>query len=137
MARLSKKQFDRAYANYKKRYRAKAKLMKRRGLAMEDTMLNKKEYKMVRQAYIDDGRTININQTIVSDQQYSYGQKVAMRFKKVAEERNLDWKKLQLYKIRSGEIDVSGINNWLREDYPEWTGTQRADFISHEIFGSE
>lgn len=126
-----------AYINYKRRYRAKAKSMKRRGLEMADRMLNKAEYEMVRAEAVEEGLTININQTIVSNQQYEYSQKIARQFKKVAKEFDLKWKDVTITQIRTGEIDVSGINNTLKEQFPEMTGKQRTKWISHEVFGSE
>ena len=134
---LSRKQMHNAYINYKRRYRAKAKSMKRRGLEMADRMLNRAEYEMVRAEIVSEGVTININQTIVSNQQYEYSQSIARQFKKVSEEYDLEWKNLTITQIRTGEIDVSGFNNMLKEKFPEMTGKERAKWISHEVFGSE
>lgn len=134
---LSKKQMHNAYINYKRRYRAKEKSMKRRGLEMADRMLNRAEYEMVRAEAVADGITININQTIVSNQQYEYSQDIARQFKRVSEEYDLEWKNLTITQIRTGEIDVSGLNDMLKEQFPQMTGKQRAKWISHEVFGSE
>ena len=134
---LSKKQMHNAYINYKRRYRAKEKSMKRRGLEMADKMLNKAEYEMVRAEAVADGLTININQTIVSNQQYEYSQDIARQFKRVSEEFDLEWKNLTITQIRTGEIDVSGLNQSLKERFPEMTGKQRQQWISYEVFGSE
>ena len=119
---LSKKQMHNAYINYKRRYRAKEKSMKRRGLEMADRMLNKAEYEMVRAEAVADGITININQTIVSNQQYEYSQDIARQFKRVSEEYDLEWKNLTITQIRTGEIDVSGLNDMLKEQFPQMTG---------------
>ena len=126
-----------AYINYKRRYRAKEKSMKRRGLEMADRMLNRSDYELARAMMVADGVKININQTIVSEQQYEYSQSVARRFKRVSEEYNLEWKDKTITQIRMGEIDVSGLNNMLKEQFPEMTGKQRAKWIGHEVFGSE
>ena len=134
---LSKKQMHNAYINYKRRYRAKAKSMERRGLEMADRILNRAEYEMVRAEIVSEGVTININQTIVSNQQYEYSQSIARQFKKVSEEYDLEWKNLTITQIRTGEIDVSGFNNMLKEKFPMMTGKERAKWISHEVFGSE
>lgn len=134
---LSKKQMHNAYINYKRRYRAKEKSMKRRGLEMADKMLNKAEYEMVRAEAVADGLTININQTIVSNQQYEYSQDIARQFKRVSEEFDLEWKNLTITQIRTGEIDVSGLNDMLKEKFPQMTGKQRQQWISYEVFGSE
>lgn len=137
MKKTKSKRLDNAYANYKKRYKAKKKMLKKKGYEMADDMLTKREYKMVREAYQDEGVKININQTIVSDQTYEYSQKTARRFKATAEKYNLEWKGKTITELRKGEIDVSAINDILKEEYPDWTGSQRADYISYEVFGSE
>ena len=132
-----KKRLDKAYENYEKRYDAMAESLAKRGYEMADTKLNKREYEMVRTAYINDGVTKNINQTIVSDQAYEYSQKTARRFKKTAKKFNLEWKDKSITELRKGEIDVSAINDILKEEYPDWTGTQRQQYISYEVFGSD
>ena len=134
---LSKKQMHNAYINYKRRYRAKEKSMKRRGLEMADRILNRAEYEMVRAEAVADGLTININQTIVSNQQYEYSQDIARQFKRVSQEYNLEWKDKTITQIRMGEIDVSGLNDMLKEKFPQMTGKQRQQWISYEVFGSE
>lgn len=126
-----------AYINYKRRYRAKEKSMKRRGLEMADRMLNRADYELARAMMVADGVEININQTIVSEQQYEYSQSVARRFKRVSEEYNLEWKDKTITQIRMGDVDVSGLNAMLKEQFPEMTGKQRAKWIGHEVFGSE
>lgn len=131
------KRLDKAYENYLKRYKAKQKMLRKKGFEMADTKLNKREYQMVRDAYIREGRKNNINQTIVSDQAYEYSQKTAKQFKKVAMEYDLEWKNKSITQLRKGEIDVSGINNLLKELYPDWSGKQRQEYISYEVFGSE
>lgn len=134
---LSKKQMRNAYANYKKRYRAKAKSMDRRGLKMKDGMLSRHDYELARAMAINDGITININQTIVSRQQYEYSQDIARQFKRVSEEFDLDWKTTTITELRMGKVDVSGINNMLKEQHPDWTGYDRQKWISYEVFGSD
>lgn len=131
------KRLDNAYANYKKRYKAAKKMLEKKGYEMADTMLNKREYKMVRQAYIDEGKKTNINQNIVAEQKYEYSQKTARRFKATAEKYNLEWKNKSITELRKGGVDVSEINEILKEEYPDWTGTQRQEYISYEVFGSE
>lgn len=126
-----------AYINYKRRYRAKEKSMKRRGLEMADRMLNRSDYELARAMAVADGITININQTIVSEQQYKYSQDVARRFKRVSEKYGLEWKDKTITQIRTGDIDVSTMNDMLKEQFPEMTGKQRAKWIGHEVFGSE
>lgn len=137
MAKKSTKRLDNSYTNYVKRYKAKQRMLRKKGFEMADTMLSKREYQMVKDAYIRQGRKTNINQTIVSDQAYEYSQKTARQFKKVAEEYDLSWKDLSITELRKGEIDVSAINDLLKEKYPDWSGTDRRDYISYEVFGSE
>ena len=134
---LSKKQMHNAYINYKRRYRAKEKIMDRKGLKMASKMLNRSDYELARAMAVNDGVTININQTIVSKQQYEYSQDVARRFKRVSEEHDLEWKDFTITQIRKGAVDVSAINEMLKENYPDMTGKQRAKWISHEVFGSD
>lgn len=131
------KRLDKAYANYQKRYRQKEKTLSNKGYNMVSRMLTKREYMYNRQAYIDEGVTININQTMVSDQAYEYNQKTARRFKRVAQKYDLDWKDLSITELRKGGVNVSEINDILKEEYPDWTGYQRAEYISHEVFGSD
>ena len=133
----STKRLDNAYENYLKRYKAKQKSIRKRGYEMADSKLSRREYEMVRKAYVDKGVKTNINQTIVADQTYEYSQKTARQFKKVAEEYNLEWKNKSITELRKGEVDVSGINDLLKQMYPDWTGTQRQQYISYEVFGSE
>lgn len=129
---------DRSYANYVKRYKAKEKMLKRKGYTMASKMIkSKKMYKAVREAYVEEGQKININQTIVSDQAYEYNQKTARRFKATAEKYGLEWSNKTITQLRKGEIDVSTINDILKEEYPDWTGKDRAAYISHEVFGSD
>ena len=134
---LSKKQMHNAYINYKRRYRAKAESMKKRGLKMNDDIMTRAEYEKVRADFVSRGITININQTIVSNQQYEYSQDIARQFKRVSEEFNLEWKDKTITQIRMGAVDVSGLNEMLKEQFPQMTGKQRQEWISYEVFGSE
>ena len=131
------KRLDKAYANYVKRYEAKEAQMAKRGYKMSDTKLTEREYRMVRKAYQNEGITKNINQTIVSDQAYEYSQKTARRFKATAEKFDLSWKEMSITELRKGGVDVSEINDLLKELYPDWTGYQRQEYISYEVFGSD
>lgn len=109
------KRIEKAYQNYIKRYDAKKASLERRGYGMADKKLNKREYEMVRKAYTESGVDKNINQTIVADQAYEYSQKTARQMKSTAKKFNLDWKDKSITELRKGEIDVSGINNSLKE----------------------
>lgn len=131
------KRLDNAYANYKKRYRAAKKQLKKKGYDMASDMMTKREYLRIRDIYQREVTTININQTIVSDQKYEYSQKTARRFKATAEKFDLDWKDKSITELRKGGVDVSEINEILKEEFPDWTGYQRQEYISYEVFGSE
>lgn len=135
---LSKRRFDKAYANYVKRYKAKAKMLKRKGYEMASDMMTKREYKRIRDIYTrESGLTININQTIVSDQAYEYSQKTARQFKATAEKYKLSWKNMSITELRKAGIDVSELNEVLKMEHPDWTGNDRQQYISYEVFGSE
>ena len=109
------KRIEKAYLNYEKRYEAKKKSLEGRGYMMADKKLTRREYEMVRKAYVESGVEKNINQTIVSDQAYEYSQKTARQMKATATKFNLDWKDKTITELRKGSIDVSGINNSLKE----------------------
>ena len=128
---------DKAYENYKKRYKATKKMLKKNGYEMASDMMTKRESLRIRDIYQREVTTININQTIVADQAYEYSQKTARQFKRVAEEYDLEWKDKSITQLRKGEIDVSAINTLLKEIYPDWTGYDRQQYISYEVFGSE
>ena len=132
-----KARLDKAYENYKKRYKAKAKMLKKKGYDMASDMMSKREYKRIRDIYQREVTTTNINQTIVADQAYEYSQKTARRFKATAKKFDLDWKDKSITELRKGEIDVSSINDILKEEYPDWSGYDRQQYISYEVFGSE
>lgn len=128
---------DKAYENYVKRYKKKAKMLKKKGYEMASDMMNKREYRRIRDIYQREVTTTNINQTIVADQAYEYSQKTARQFKKVAEKFDLEWKDKTITELRKAEIDVTAINEMLKEMYPDWTGYDRQQYISYEVFGSE
>lgn len=135
--RVKSKRLDNAYSNYKKRYREAEKKLKKKGYEMASKMMNKREYERIREIYKSEVTKININQTIVADQKYEYSQKTARRFKATAEKYNLNWSNKTITELRKGGVDVSTINDILKEEYPEWTGYQRQEYISYEVFGSE
>ena len=131
------KRLEKAYENYSNRYDKKKASIERRGYKMADRKLNRREYEMVRKAYVAEGRETNINQTIVADQTYEYSQKTARRFKATAEKFDLSWKDKSITELRKGAVDVSEINEILKEQNPDWTGSQRQQYISYEVFGSD
>lgn len=132
------KRLDNAYNNYKKRFEEAQKQFAKKGKTMyDDILMSKSEYLTNRQLLIDEGYTKNINQTIVSAQKYQYSQKMARRIKEGAKKLGLDYKDISIYELRQGAIDLSAINNQLKADHPDWTGKQRAKYISHGVYGSE
>lgn len=133
-----KTRFDKAFANYKKRYRAMKKRLANKGYQMADDkgMLTKKEYRMTRRALVDMGVTTNINQKIVSQQAFEYGRDVAIRFKAFAEENELEWKNLKVMEIMKGSLPLSETNEWLKATTDK-TGAERAAYISQMFFDSE
>ena len=115
---------------------------------MVSRMLKKREYLANRQAYINEGVTTNINQTIVSEQAYEYSQDTARRFKRVAQEHNLSWKDLKVEELMKGSVDVSEINNSLKQmtdeereekfkQLPDSVKHTNQGYISYMVFGSE
>lgn len=136
MAKLSKR-LENAYRNYSMKYKTVQDSMRRRGMEMFDRKLTKKEYIANRQALQAEGVNININQTLVSQQQYSYDRETARRFKDTAEKLGLEWKGKKIRELRYGDIDVKEINDMLKDMNPEWNGYERARYISHNIFGSK
>lgn len=142
------KRLEKAYENYTKRYEAKKKSLSKRGYEMADKKLNQREYEMVREAYINEGVSENINQTIVSDQAYEYSQKTARRFKATAKKFDLEWKSMSITELRKGGIDVSELNDRLKEMseeeleelysiLPANVKHTRQGYISYEVFGSD
>lgn len=131
--KLSEKQLKRAYANYVKRYKTAKTKLSNKGLEMASEMMSESDYRRTRALYVAEGTEININQTIVADQKYLYNRETARRFKKTAKEG----KTYTIQQIRAGAIDVSAINEYLKEIHEDWTGYQRAAYISNEVFGSD
>lgn len=130
------KQRQRSYQNYVKRYKKKQKQLAKKGYDMVSRKMTKKEYERAKKLLKDSGVTTNINQTIVSEQAYEYDRNTARRFRKVAKEYELEWEEETELAIMKGEVDVSALNNLLKETHPDMTGYDRRNYISHEIFGS-
>lgn len=130
------KQRQRSYDNYVKRYKEKQKQLRKKGFEMVDKKLTKKEYERAKKLMQDSGIKTNINQTLVSEQAYEYSRATARRFRKVAKEYELDWEDQSELEIMKGGIDVSAVNDWLKETHPDMTGYDRRNYISHEVFGS-
>lgn len=141
---LSKKQMYNAYRNYLQRYNTQAEKMVRRGTYMHDDKLTYNEYKMVRRAKVEElrdsgRRVININQTIVSEQQYEFSMSQAKGLREAGKELGLEFEGESLMKLRGGRDirneDLSLINNALKDKYPDLSGVQRAQWIKDNIFG--
>lgn len=136
---------EKAYANYVKLYEAKEASLRKRGFEMAAPKLSQGAYRMVRRATVAEGVTTNINKTIVSEQAFEYTQKTARQMKAKAKEWDLSWKDLSVAQIRSADKEVENLiaeslkelNDDLKNQFPEWTGKQRGQYISYEVFGSE
>lgn len=127
---------DKGYEAYKKLYKEKKKQLKKKGFAMADTMLNKKEWHMVWESYKEENPR-NVNRRIVTEQSYEYSDKFAKNLKRIAKEKGLDeYKGLSYTQIRKGAVDISKMNEELKSLFPDWTGAMRAAYFSHEVFGS-
>lgn len=143
---LTAKRLRKAYKNYVKRYKQKEAVMERHGTDMASGMMTYREYKMTRKAYVESGVDININQTIVSDQQYEFSLRQARSLKEAAKEMDLSFKEESLIQIRGGGAvrneDLTEINNRMKElaeKYPNIyedfaTGRGRAAWIKENIF---
>lgn len=125
-----------SYENYVKRHEEKKKKLKEKGYDMISPMMDPEQYERAKQLMKDSGIKININQTIVSEQAYEYDRTTARRFRKVAKEHNLEWDEKTELEIMKGGVDVSALNNLLKETHPEMTGYDRRNYISQEVFGS-
>jgi len=141
---LSKKQMYNAYRNYLSRYVKQEAKMIRRGTSMHDDKLTYSEYKMVRRAKVEElkaaGRPVwNINQTIVSEQQYEFSMSQAKGIREASAKLGVDLGEQSLMEIRGGRDirneDLSLINNALKDKYPELSGVGRAKWIKDNIFG--
>lgn len=135
-----------SYRNYVKRYKEKEVIMKKRGLTMASDKMTYREYKMTREAYKNEGYTTNINQTIVSDQQYEFSQGQARALKEAAKEMSLSFRNESIAKIRRGSTERNALLKELNENmkelaerypniYEEFaTGSNRAQWFKDNIF---
>lgn len=136
---LSERRQWKAYQNYVDRYIEKEAIMERHGTQMYDSRpLTFDEYLAARDALIDEGVEININQTLVSRQQYEYTMAQGRALRDTARELGLDIGNEKLINLRGGGAiryeDLTLINNKLKELHPEWSGIQRAQYITDNIF---
>lgn len=124
-----------SYRDYVKKYRKMEERLNKKGLVPESQMMNKKLYQEVKREMKADGVTTNINRTIVQEQSYQYSYKTARRWRETAKKYDLDWESAKISELRSGAIDVSKLNEILKDE--GFTGKERAGIIGHDIFGSE
>lgn len=142
---ISGKTARRWYESYVRRYtEAKAKL----GDKMYDqNVMTFNEYMANRKTYKDMGITQNINRQLVTDQSYEYTMTNAMKLKEIAGEYGFDEiAEANVRDIMKGDIDLSQaqgnrsflteLNEALKNAHPDWTGSYRASFISHAVYGS-
>jgi hypothetical protein len=143
---LSKKQMNNAYRNYLERYNRQKEKMIRKGTYMHDDILTYEEYKATRRAFIEeqkaknpDKKVININQSIVSAQQYEFSMEQAKGLREAGKDLGLDLSEESLMKLRGGRDirneDLSLINNALKEKYPALSGIERSKWITEHVFG--
>lgn len=145
-----KARLDKAYKNYVKRYKAKEAMLNKKGYQMASKMMKKRMYIAARIDKVESGITTNINQNLVAEQAYQYSQKTAQRLKKTAEKFDLVWKDKTVTEIRKGKVDLSKLNNILKdmeanepEKYqqlmdtlPDEVKQTRQGYISYYVFGS-
>lgn len=144
-ASISGKTARRWYESYVRQFTAaKEKL----GDKMYDqNMMTFNEYMSNRKTYKDMGITQNINRQLVTDQSYEYTMTNAMNLKKIAGEYGFDTiAEANVRDIMKGDIDLSEaqgnrtflteLNEALKNAHPDWTGSYRASFISHAVYGS-
>lgn len=137
--KLSTKRQYKAYQNYLERYYTQKAKMERRGTYMYDPhVMSFDDYLTARDSLIEEGQEININQTIVSKQQYEFTREQGRALKDVGEKLGLEIGSENLMNLRGGGAirneDLSLINEKLKELYPGWTGLQRAEYITDNIF---
>ena len=147
MAALSKdlpeQRLMRSYQNYVDRFIEKEALMERHGTKMyDDRPMTFDEYCAARDALIESGQEININQTLVSRQQYEFTREQGRALREAGRELGLEIGDEKIINLRGGGVvrneDLSLINNKLKELYPNMTGIERAKWITDNIFfGSE
>ena len=138
----TKNRLKKGYKNYLKRFHKKVESMDKRNIAVADrTAMTFREYKAARENMaVTYGKTTNINQTLVADQVYEYDYIVAQNLKKYAKKYNKWWADMRVSDIREAEFgDLNDLLTDINEDKKKegLTGTQRARWIAHEVFGSE
>lgn len=143
MAALSKdlpeERLWKSYQNYLERYMRQKEKMENRGTSMYDPRpMSFDDYCAARDALIESGQEININQTLVSHQQYEFTYQQGRALRDTARELGLEIGDENLMVLRGGgdirNEDLSLINNKLKELYPEMTGIERAKYITDNIF---
>lgn len=113
----------------------------------DQNLMSFNEYMANRKLYKEMGITQNINRQMVTDQSYEYTMTNAMNIKKLAEEYGFDdIAETNVRDIMKGDVDLSfaqgdksfltALNEALKNAHPDWTGSYRASFISHSVYGS-
>lgn len=131
------------YKSYVRQYKAKAKQLAKKGLTMIDVKLTKREfifnYQMEKR---DHPNNTNIIRDIVDSQAYMFKQSVAAAMRRAIDEapensKLATYKNKTLLELRNAGIDLSALNDALKEQHPDWSGSQRSEYISYEVFKSE
>ena len=124
-----------AFAKYRRAYLKREQMMKKRGLEMYSRILSYNEFVANIRALREEGYT-NATARLLSEQQYKFSYKVSLAIKRTGTELGMEWAETTLTRIRTGQdVNLSEINEFLREIYPEWNSYQRRDWIREEFFG--
>ena len=164
--RLSEKTWENYYDAYIDAYYRKQERIEMRGQHMFEGILSFEDYKMTRQALINEGYSQNVNRTIIQQQASYMGYSEAKNLLSVGEEYDLDFayktnkkgervlktaremmmtrpEDLGLWDLQEELGDeesmseiLTSINDMLKRAHPTWNGKQRAGWISHEVYGS-
>lgn len=132
-----KRKRTKGYANYLEQYAKQRNKLESKGNVMASEVLTEAEWKQQVEMRKLEGQK-NINREIVRAQSYQYSLQTARRFRKTIKEHNLtDYSKLSVEDIRTGKFDLTYLNETLKNEFPDFTGADRAAWISYEVFGSE
>lgn len=128
------------YNKYLREFLAKRKMLEDRGLTPYDSIpYSYEEYFSIKNEKKQAGE-INIQRNIIQEQLYKYSYETATSLKEKLIEEGILEGKYSIQKIRTGDdFDIgeilSGVNEDLKQKYPNMTGKQRAEWIRKEWFG--
>ena len=134
---------SKAYQRYVREYKDIEAKQLAKGYTMESPMIQSEaRFKGVYKAYKRTDSKINVVNTLIKEQTYAYDYRTARTFAKTIRSQNrkgkmTEYKDITMNDIRAGRFDVSYLNDALKEENPGWTGTQRQEWISQFVFGSD